>query len=397
METASCSSSCPRPPVDQPCATDDASLPVLPVRENLSAPPGCSSPSPLFSSSSRGAPNPAHPDGTPDDLLGQVLVPEAWDEQRFHHKAILREAPRNQGYVEVAVDTITNSYVAVKVMPMHWVCDNHDEFRIENPFETEWPWRDIAVVKYLSDVQLSSNCICDYVGLFLRERADQTPELCFVTSYCDGGDLFTWLERSLEHTGANDREAVAQPLLARVVQAVHEIHQRGIAHGDLSLENVLLASKMGSNTEDQRGYELRLIDFGASCAQMAVGARGKPSYEAPEMHISGHAYDAFAADVFSIGVMLFTLVVGNYPWKSTKPYICQMFTFVCQTGLEPYLAKRKLQREDGCLVSLLDLLSPSVVNLMQGLLHVDPVERFTTDIILQHPWIARRPRGFRSR
>jgi serine/threonine-protein kinase Chk1 len=176
-----------------------------------------------------------------------------------------------------------------------------------------------------------------------------------------------------------EREVAVRPLMRSVMEAVSQIHSQGVAHGDLSLENVLL-------TADHMDPEaaLRVIDFGAATGGIAAGLRGKPSYQAPEVHLDS-VYDAFVADAFSVGVMLFTLTVGNYPWKSSRPHICPMFKFCSERGLVPYLAKRKL-RIGQRTVSLMDVLSQELVSLLEGLLSFDSSQRLSVTHALQHPW-----------
>lgn len=238
-----------------------------------------------------------------------AVVPQEWDPQRFRHVALLQEAPRNSGRVELQEDLQTGRHVAVKAMPSAWVCSSHEAFVEAHPEENELPWRDILTTFHLSQVA-GLTCVCEFVGLFHRQ-AEEGLEVCIVLSFCAGGDLFCWLERSQPLIGAQ-RESAARPLMQKVLQAVQTIHAQGVAHGDLSLENVLLLNAE-EEAADPLAAEIRIIDFGASTGPRATGVRGKPSYQAPEVH-SDEEYDAFAADTFSLGVMIFTLAVGNYPW-----------------------------------------------------------------------------------
>mmetsp|Transcript_129153 Transcript_129153/g.359621 ORF Transcript_129153/g.359621 Transcript_129153/m.359621 type:complete len:326 (+) Transcript_129153:105-1082(+) len=317
---------------------------------------------------------------------GHVVAPTEWDTQRFRFLSLLQEAPRNSGRVELLEDMQTGQLVAVKAMPSSWVCESHEAFIAAHPEENELPWRDISTTYYLSRVA-GLTCICEFVGLFHR-HSEQGLEVCMALSYCAGGDLFSWLERSLPATGAG-REAAARPLMRRVLQAVRDIHAQGVAHGDLSLENVLL---VGMEEMSPERAEIRVIDFGASTGGRAVGVRGKPSYQAPEVH-SGFEYDAYAADVFSLGVMIFTLAVGNYPWRSTRPHVCPCYRFAADRGLPAYLARRKIRNASDEIVTLAALLSPHLISLLTGLLSVDSPTRLTVPAALEHPWFLEVPRN----
>ncbi|CAK0830706.1 unnamed protein product [Prorocentrum cordatum] len=163
-----------------------------------------------------------------------------------------------------------------------------------------------------------------------------------------------------------------------------QIHMHGLAHGDLSLENVLLAEEGGG----PQAVDIRLIDFGCSTGPAASGLRGKPSYQAPELHLEAE-YDAFAVDAFSLGVMIFTVVVGNYPWSSTRPSAggCQVFQFYAEKGLTAYLQRRRI-RVDNQVVVLSDVLSPSLTDLLAGLLAVNSSNRLTVAGACKHSWLA---------
>mmetsp|Transcript_135630 Transcript_135630/g.421377 ORF Transcript_135630/g.421377 Transcript_135630/m.421377 type:complete len:325 (+) Transcript_135630:85-1059(+) len=310
-----------------------------------------------------------------------AVVPSEWDPRRFRYVAMLQEAPRNNGRVELLEDSQTGRLVAAKTMPISWVCESHEAFLTAHPEENELPWRDIYTTYYLSKTA-GLECVCDFVGLFLR-RGEAGPEVSFVLSYCSGGDLFSWLERSIPLVGAS-REAASRPLMRSVFQAVGEIHTQGVAHGDLSLENVLLFSEAEENALPASA-EIRIIDFAASTGSRASGLRGKPSYQAPEVH-SEAEYDAKTADVFSLGVMLFTLAVGNYPWRSTRPHVCPCFRYAADRGLPAYLARRKIRGNGDEQVTLAALLSPELVSLLTGLLSIEISTRLPLQAALEHPW-----------
>lgn len=317
-----------------------------------------------------------------DQQGGPTPAFEKWDPGRFEHVALLQQALRNQGYVDLCFDREARRHVAVKVMPASWVCESHEAFVATHTDENELPWRDIGATYYLSRVA-GLPCVCDFVGLFKRQSSEHGEEVCMVLSYCEGGDLFSLLERSLSVVGAG-RESLTRPLMRKVVQAVRDVHARGLSHGDLSLENVLLAIPL---EEDPEAAVVKLIDFGACGGRRVRGVRGKPSYQAPEAH-AGEDYDALAADAFSVGVMIFTLAVGNYPWKSTRPHVCPCWKFSASSGLDAYLARRKIGGPSGEVVSLKELLSPELVTLLEGLLAPDAASRLDMSAALEMPWFS---------
>lgn len=78
----------------------------------------------------------------------------------------------------------------------------------------------------------------------------------------------------------------------------------GIAHRDIKLENILLDAN----------YNIKFTDFGfASCSALKGEKKGSPIYAAPEV-LEGKCIDGCASDIFSCGVLLFTLISGKYPF-----------------------------------------------------------------------------------
>jgi len=100
-------------------------------------------------------------------------------------------------------------------------------------------------------------------------------------------------------------------MFVQIVDAVKYIHSRNICHRDLKLENILLDD---SNSP-------KLCDFGF-CGVQTSNAHlrtpcGSPLYTAPEIFSQG-SYDGMKADIWSLGVVLYTLCAGARPWVYTN-------------------------------------------------------------------------------
>jgi len=292
---------------------------------------------------------------------------QRWWSGHFEKVRTLQAAPRNQGRVDLMRNPVADGdFVAVKVMPNAWATSGPEEFQRCFPESTERPWMDIGITMYLQEQGFTY--VCEPRGVFRDHQSTYV-----VSALATEGDLFSWLSAGPK-PGA-EREAMLRPIMAQAFKAVAWLHDLGIAHCDISLENLLLT------TEGDKPV-VKLIDFGASTfARSSLQVAGKPSYMAPEIH-EGTEYDPFLVDAFSLGVVLFSLAACAYPWNSTRPGHCKMFDFIRTRGLRPYMQRRKLHVQGGS-VSLAEAFSPALTSLLEGLLAMRPAERLTLG---EHRW-----------
>jgi eukaryotic-like serine/threonine-protein kinase len=127
--------------------------------------------------------------------------------------------------------------------------------------------------------------------------------------------VFEWLEgKNLKHMIIEDG-ALAPPrvlhVFASLLDALSLCHRRGIVHGDLKPENVMVVPS-------RRGHErVRLLDFGIATINTDPDAPvkevfGTPGYLAPELY-TGRAPSP-ASDVYAAGIVLFELMTGRSPF-----------------------------------------------------------------------------------
>jgi len=297
---------------------------------------------------------------------------ESWNSQRFHFFRVLASAPRSGGQIELYMDRMTGASVVGKRVPRSRMRESPQAFRAAFPDELEDPWQEFAVTQELGRPGpdgVSSVCQCH--GAFCALNGDGL----LVSDYLPSGDLFDVASRWLEPGW--QREAKAMPVVESLIQAAFDLHARGVAHCDISLENTLL--QRDSTTS------VALVDFGMAVVGedtlRARGVRGKPSYQAPEMHAApemhtSRSYDARAADLFACGVAAYALAVGGYPWASTRPNGCLAFKYAQKKGMQAFLEKRKVTI-DGVRRPLTELLSPRYQELLDILLDFHcPQRRF---------------------
>lgn len=144
------------------------------------------------------------------------------------------------------------------------------------------------------------------VKIFEVVVADGLPVLAM--EYCDGGPLSKRLD------GTPIAPKVAAEITLTIAQAVAAVHQSRMVHRDLKPANVLLTS----NSQ----WNLKVSDFGlaklldADSGATATGSiLGTPAYMAPEQAFGDAKHVGAAADIYSVGAILYECLTGLPPFR----------------------------------------------------------------------------------
>jgi serine/threonine protein kinase len=289
-------------------------------------------------------------------ILEDITI-ETWEPEQFEMVKTLQNAPANKGCVDL-MKTLEygGRFVAVKRMPTSWATISQTEFARTHPDAHERPWVDIGITNYLHERRFVN--ICEPLGIY-----GDGIETYVVNSFANRGELFALLD--CDPKSGPEREEMLRPIMKQLFAAVRQLHDLGIAHRDISLENVLLH-------DDGDGMTVKLIDFGlATTERHAYERSGKKSYIAPEMR-QEVPYDTFLSDVFALGVTLFSLACREYPWNSTAPGGCKLYSYVAQHGLRQFMERRKVY---GSSEKIAEVISKPLAELLTGLLQFDPAKR----------------------
>ncbi|KAA0712547.1 Serine/threonine-protein kinase MARK1 [Triplophysa tibetana] len=188
----------------------------------------------------------------------------------------------NFAKVKLARHVLTGREVAVKII---------DKTQL-NPTSLQKLFREVRIMKVLAHPNI--------VKLFEVIETEKT--LYLIMEYASGGEVFDYL---VAHGRMKEKEARAK--FRQIVSAVQYCHQKRIVHRDLKAENLLLDADMN----------IKIADFGFS-NEFTIGSKldtfcGSPPYAAPEL-FQGKKYDGPEVDVWSLGVILYTLVSGSLPF-----------------------------------------------------------------------------------
>lgn len=257
-------------------------------------------------------------------------------------------------------------------------------FRAVNPESETHPQAAVKVVSYQStssrhpidrralqkEVQIHSILKHKNVLAFLGsvEYAAATSQyvrgLYILLELCAGGDLF---DKIAPDVGVD--EDLAHLYFTQLMAGLTYIHAQGVTHRDIKPENMLL---------DAQG-NLKIADFGLCSVYRYKGKEralhgtcGSLPYIAPEMN--GRPYHGEPVDVWSSGVVLFAMLVGNTPWDEPT---------LRSPEYAAYLSGELLHMDPWTRPSA------DARALLCAMMHPDPARRASLAQIQQHPWFTR--------
>ncbi|XP_034418675.1 testis-specific serine/threonine-protein kinase 6 [Cyclopterus lumpus] len=253
------------------------------------------------------------------------------------------------GKVGSAYSTCLRTRVAIKVINKRKLTPNYRENFLA---------RELEIIRSLDHPNIVKT-----LDIF----ESRTSKVYVVMEFCEKGDLL----KHITVNGALPEHSVCR-LFTQLCNGVQYLHNRDVAHRDLKCENILLDINL----------HLKVCDFGFSKRLTYADGRmmlsetfcGTSSYASPEI-LKGFPYNPKVSDVWSMGVVLYMMLLASMPYDSTN-------------------IKKMLDSQIKHIVIFPNIpsISSEVKALIQSILHPVVGQRITINNILQTSWMLQEVR-----
>jgi serine/threonine protein kinase len=218
-------------------------------------------------------------------------------------------------------------------------------------------WREVSILKMLDPHR---NIVK------MHDAFQEGDWFLIVLELVPAGDLFSALI-ARQPPRLSEREAGF--VLRQVASGLLFLHGNGVIHRDLKLENVLVVSQRRGRDGKTVLYVVKITDFGLAkdlgAESVAHSKVGTKPYTAPEVGLEGKPYD-FTSDLWSLGVFLYVLLAGRFPFESNGPPPGQEYLDRLVNSLQStQMAK----------------------DIVAGLLRLETTERLSLDTICNSEWV----------
>lgn len=173
------------------------------------------------------------------------------------------------------------------------------------------------------------------------------------------------------------KEDKAANITYQILLALNYCHDHGIIHRDLKMENIMFAEKSCKT--------LKIIDFGlaqimSNQLDKEFAIYGTPVYTPPEI-ISKMPYTT-KSDIWSCGIILYTLLSGNHPYKLTEN--------TNQAMLFAEIQSKVFSKEEDMNDNYWDLISEKAKGFLLKMLENDPSKRATASDLFYDKWLLKK-------
>ncbi|CAG8603971.1 27393_t:CDS:2 [Dentiscutata erythropus] len=260
--------------------------------------------------------------------------------------------------VKLAIDLENCREVAIKMISLKEMQDNEC-------LKTGVS-REIKILEYINHPNIVS----------LLDTVETPTHLCLILEYVPGGELFDYVNEYYEKI----TEEEAKQIFYELVNIVSYLHESNIVHRDLKLENILLESSESSSNKKH----IKLTDFGLARfinpkSPLLTTRCGSEEYAAPEL-ISASSYDGRKTDIWSLGIILYALLVGYLPFNQEAGQTRKQFFIK--------IIKADFKFPNPNTADKRGSISEDAKDLVKKILHTMPERRPSLEEIKNHPWLS---------
>lgn len=264
--------------------------------------------------------------------------------------------------VKLGEDTDGNLY-ALKCMHKDCINDNQ-MIRLEIELE--------AMESVKGHENVVTMVSVDRNAKYPKKRGGTRDIILLVLELANGGELFDYLM----YTGGFD-ENVAKTYTHQLISALKYCHDLDVFHRDIKPENILLSGD----------FKIQVADFGLSSIQGDSDSAGVCStccgtreYMSPEViEDIGGVYDPRAADIWSLGVVIFIMIAGTPPFSTATP-TDWWYRAISAGKMKRFWAAHT--REGAC-----PNFPKGAMKFLTKIFKTDPTERASLEQLLADPWL----------
>ena len=259
-------------------------------------------------------------------------------------------------------DKNTNNIYAAKIPKINTQDAQIDEIRILNILKNK-------------KIPNMINIVDSGRGIVIRKGREPETTNYLIMDLARKRCIFEYIHFPKEGFTKGFGEPYSKVIFYKIMKNIQIIHEKGISHRDIKLENFLF---------DGDDFDVKISDFGLSTeySPNLIGECGTPEHKAPEIY---GIYDGYKIDVFSLGNTLFMLTFGIncfekdpayskiYPYAISKH---QELKKIYWEILQKFNEKTKEASDD-------------FKDLFDQIIEPNPEKRITIEKILQHKWFGK--------
>ena len=201
--------------------------------------------------------------------------------------------------------------------------------------------------------------------------------------YCNGADLSKALEKYKEKYGKPFSEEIVQHLMAQLISAIKYIHEKGIIHKNINLENIMLNFENEKDVEDLNLMKanLKIMDFFHSSKKSKPGLaiNASPS-TLKKLKLGGYNIkmadsEDEKVDIWSLGTIFYEILIGKPIFDADD-----LNEQIDKVEQGDYYVPKNISFE--------------TVSFMNGMLQQEPKKRLNAEQLLKHPFLTKNINEF---